>query len=60
MNTNLNCVSCKGKCNKKGYPSVTKNSIYYDNQRNNNTIESLDLWKKAKTLIKKCRPNGVR
>jgi len=33
MNKNLNCRTCTGKCNKKGFPSVSKFSYYCNDQR---------------------------
>lgn len=33
MKKELNCKNCNGKCNKKGFPSVSKHSVYCDCQR---------------------------
>lgn len=43
---NLNCQVCAGKCNKKGYPSVSKYSHYCNDQRRVLTVEQ--AWGFAK------------
>lgn len=42
--TENKCCDCKGHCNKKGYPSVTKNSLYCENQRGVLPIIKRDYW----------------
>ena len=54
-NKELSCKNCKGHCNKKGYPSVTKHSPYCDKQRKQLTIEKISFWKRLKKMIQKQR-----
>ncbi|PNX49472.1 MAG: hypothetical protein BV457_01555 [Thermoplasmata archaeon M9B1D] len=42
----LNCRVCPGKCNKKGFPSVSKLSYYCNEQRK--TVPITQAWGFAK------------
>jgi len=43
----IKCYQCKGHCNKKGYPSVSKGSSYCDKQRGLLPEEKVSKWKQA-------------
>jgi len=45
-NKNLNCKTCKAKCNKKGYPSAMKGSAFCQKQRKEISIERMNYYKK--------------
>jgi len=53
MNDNLDCRTCNGKCNKKGYPSVSKNSLYCQEQRNVIAYERINVFHNIKTKLDK-------
>lgn len=42
----MKCYECYGKCNKKGYPSVTKQSKYCMEQRKLLGSNRKSIWKK--------------
>lgn len=53
MNDELNCRSCKGKCNGKGKPSVSKYSAFCESQRNVAITDRLKFWQFTNNKLKK-------
>jgi len=43
----VKCYNCKGHCNKKGYPSVSKGSKYCRGQRGLLPEEKVSKWKQT-------------
>ena len=44
----VKCYECKGKCNKKGYPSVSKGSKYCTQERGIISPDRKSMWDNVK------------
>lgn len=50
-----NCRNCKGKCNKKGYPSVMKGSKYCQEQQGIITKDRINSYVGIKSIVNKIK-----